>query len=160
NWSGVDVRDFRKAKPPDYERQKQERGLDGQRGDAPFILHEDGLGSLYVPKGLQDGPMPAHYEPLESPVHNALYSRDTNPVVNWFTRQDNRFAPPGNPRFTFVLTTYRLTEHDTAGGMSRFLRHLAELQPELFAEISPELARELKIDNGDCISVASLRVAI
>ena len=85
--------------------------------------------------------MPTHYEPLESPVHNALYSRDTNPVVNWFTRQENRFAPPGDPRFPFVLTTYRLTEHHTAGGMSRFLSHLAELQPELFAEMSPELAR-------------------
>ena len=104
--------------------------------------------------------MPTHYEPLESPVHNALYSRDTNPVVNWFTRQENRFAPPGDPRFPFVLTTYRLTEHHTAGGMSRFLSHLAELQPELFAEMSPELARELKIDNGDYISIVSLRGAI
>ena len=104
--------------------------------------------------------MPTHYEPLESPVHNALYSRDTNPAVNWFTRQENRFAPPGDPRFPFVLTTYRLTEHHTAGGMSRFLSHLAELQPELFAEMSPELARELKIDNGDYISIVSLRGAI
>jgi formate dehydrogenase major subunit len=44
--------------------------------------------------------------------------------------------------------------------MSRFLSHLAELQPELFAEMSPELARELKIDHGDFISVVSLRGAI
>ena len=62
------------------------------------------------------------------------------PLGNWFTRQENRFAPPGDPRFPFVLTTYRLTEHHTAGGMSRFLSHLAELQPEMFAEMSPELA--------------------
>ena len=75
---------------------------------------------------------------------NALYSRDTNPAVHWFTRQENRFAPPGDPRFPFVLTTYRLTEHHTAGGMSRFLSHLAELQPELFAEMSPELARRIE----------------
>src|SRR4030095_11796206 len=79
---------------------------------------------------------------------------------NWFTRQENRFAPPGDPRFPFVLTTYRLTEHHTAGGMSRFLSHLAELQPELFAEMSPELATELKIDNGDFISIVSLRAPI
>jgi len=44
--------------------------------------------------------------------------------------------------------------------MSRFLSHLAELQPELFAEMSPELAAELKIDNGDYISIVSLRGAI
>jgi len=63
-------------------------------------------------------------------------------------------------KFPFVLTTYRLTEHHTAGGMSRFLSHLAELQPEMFAEISPELARELKINNGDHICIVTLRGAI
>src|SRR5207249_3244551 len=78
----------------------------------------------------------------------------------WFTRGENRFAPPGDARFPFVLTTYRLTEHHTAGGMSRFLSHLAELQPEMFAEISPELATQLKIDNGDYICVVTLRGAI
>jgi formate dehydrogenase major subunit len=159
-WTGIDVPDFVPDKPPDFRPTGNESGLAGIPGDGPFILHEDGLGWVHVAKGLQDGPMPTHYEPLESPVRNALYSRDTNPVVNWFTRQENRFAPPGDPRFPFVLTTYRLTEHHTAGGMSRFLSHLAELQPELFAEMSPELAAELKINNGDYISVVSLRGAI
>src|SRR5207247_2650161 len=121
NWTGIDVPDFRKDKPPDYEPQNQERGLDGQRGDAPFILHEDGLGWLYVPKGLQDGPFPTHYEPLESPVYNPLYQRQTDPAVNWYTRAENKIAPPGDARFPYVVTTYRLTEHHTAGGMSRFL---------------------------------------
>ena len=159
-WTGVDVPDFPLEKSPEFRPAGNENGLEAIPGDAPFLLHEDGLGWLYVPTGLQDGPMPTHYEPLESPVRNALYSRDTNPVVNWFTRQENRFAPPGDPRFPFVLTTYRLTEHHTAGGMSRFLSHLAELQPELFAEMSPELAVELKIKNGDYISIVSLRGAI
>jgi formate dehydrogenase major subunit len=159
-WGGIDVPDFVPDKSPEFRPKGNESGLDAIPGDAPFMLHEDGLGWLYVPSGLQDGPMPTHYEPLESPVKNALYSRDTNPVVNWFTRQENRFAPPGDSRFPFVLTTYRLTEHHTAGGMSRFLSHLAELQPELFAEMSPELAVELKIKNGDYISIVSLRGAI
>ena len=135
-------------------------GLDAIPGDAPFILHEDGLGWIYVPKGLKDGPFPTHYEPLESPVSNELYSRDTNPPEHWFPRSENRFAPPGDSRFPFVLTTYRLTEHHTAGGMSRFLSHLAELQPEMFAEISLELARELKINNADYICLVTLRAAI
>jgi formate dehydrogenase major subunit len=159
-WTGGDQPDFPVEKSPEFRPNGSESGLDAIPGDAPFMLHEDGLGWLHVPKGLQDGPMPTHYEPLESPVKNALYSRDTNPVVNWFTRQENRFAPPGDPRFPFVLTTYRLTEHHTAGGMSRFLSHLAELQPELFAEMSPELAVQLKIKNGDYISIVSLRGAI
>ena len=159
-WTGIDIPDFPLDKSPQFRPTGSESGLNAIRGDAAFILHEDGLGWLYVASGLQDGPIPTHYEPLESPVHNALYSRDTNPAVHWFTRQENRFAPPGDPRFPFVLTTYRLTEHHTAGGMSRFLSHLAELQPQLFAEISRELARELKISNGDYVSVVSLRGAI
>jgi formate dehydrogenase major subunit len=159
-WTGIDVPGFVKGKSPDYEPEVGAEGLDAIPGDAPFVLHEDGLGWLYVPKGLQDGPFPTHYEPLESPVSNELYSRNTNPAERWFARQENRFAPPGDPRFPYVLTTYRLTEHHTAGGMSRFLSHLSELQPEMFAEISPELARELTIKNGDYICIVSLRAAI
>jgi formate dehydrogenase major subunit len=159
-WTGVDVPDFPVGKSPEFRPTGKESGLDGIPGDAPFMLHEDGLGWLYVPQGLQDGPMPTHYEPLESPVHNALYSRDTDPVVNWFTRKENQFAPPGDPRFPHILTTYRLTEHHTAGGMSRFLSHLAELQPELFAEVSPELATDLKIENGDHVCIVTLRGAV
>src|SRR5258708_6469756 len=67
---------------------------------------------------------------------------------------------PGDAGFRYVLTTSGLTEHHTAGGMSRFLNHLPELQPEMFAESSPELARELKIKNGDFICIVSLRAAI
>src|ERR1043166_7924977 len=159
-WTGLDVAGFVQGKAPDYEPEVGAEGLDAIPGDAPFILHEDGLGWIYVPRGLKDGPLPTHYEPLESPWHNALYSRDTDPAVHWFPRRENRFAPPGDPRFPFVLTTYRLTEHHTAGGMSRFLSHLAELQPEMFAEISPELARELKIRNGDYVCIVTLRAAI
>jgi formate dehydrogenase major subunit len=159
-WTGIDVPDFKKDKRPDYRPKNHESGLDGQPGDAPFILHEDGLGWLHVPKGLQDGPTPTHYEPLESPVENQLYSRETNPVVNWFTRGENRFSPPADPRFPFILTTYRLTEHHTGGGMSRFLSHLAELQPEMFIEMSPELATQLGIKNADHVCVISLRGAI
>jgi formate dehydrogenase major subunit len=159
-WTGIDVAGFVQGKPPDFEPEVGAEGLDAIPGDAPFILHEDGLGWIYVPKGLKDGPFPTHYEPLESPVSNELYSRDTNPPEHWFPRSENRFAPPGDPRFPFVLTTYRLTEHHTAGGMSRFLSHLAELQPEMFAEMSPELARELKIRNGDYVCIVTLRSAI
>ncbi len=159
-WTGQDVPDFQKGKDPAYQPKGHEKGLDAQPGDAPFVLHEDGLGWLFVPQGLQDGPMPNHFEPLESPVANALHGHDTNPVVNWFTREGNKFSPPGDPLFPFVLTTYRLTEHHTAGGMSRFLSHLSELQPEMFVELSVELARDLGIANSDHVALVTLRGAI
>src|SRR5256714_15490946 len=112
------------------------------------------------PRVLGEEPIPTHSDPLKPPVHTALYPRATNPVVNWFTRAENRFAPPGDPRFPFVLTTYRLTEHHTGGGMSRFLSYLSELQPEMFVEILPELAAELKVNNSDYVCIVSLRGAI
>ena len=75
-WTGIDVPDFKANKPPDYRPRGDQTGLDGQRGDAPFILHEDGLGWMYVPKGLQDGPFPTHYEPLGiAGAQSALFAR-------------------------------------------------------------------------------------
>jgi formate dehydrogenase major subunit len=111
-----------------------------------------------VASGLKDGPLPAHYEPLESPVRNLVYEQQANPAADTKSRPDNRYADsPGDPRYPHVLTTYRLTEHHTAGGMTRTLAHLAELQPALFAEISPELASEIGARNGDAVSVSTPR---
>jgi formate dehydrogenase major subunit len=56
-----------------------------------------------------------------------------------------------------VLTTYRLTEHHTAGGMSRWLSWLSELQPELFVEVSPELAEQVQLENGGWCTVTTAR---
>jgi formate dehydrogenase major subunit len=78
-------------------------------------------------------------------------------VATTFDRPDNRYHDQDDPRFPYVLTTYRLTEHHTAGGMSRYVPWLAELQPEGFVEISPELAAALGIANGDRVVVSTLR---
>jgi formate dehydrogenase major subunit len=59
-----------------------------------------------------------------------------------------------------VLTTYRLTEHHTAGGMSRWLSWLSELQPEMFCEVSPELAAQKDLSNGGWATIATARAAI
>jgi formate dehydrogenase major subunit len=160
-WTGLDTPDFTKDKRPDYRPPENAQGDAALAGDKPFIMHPDGFGWIWVPSGLKDGPLPAHYEPLESPVQNALYPQNsTDPAAQRKERPDNPYASSPDPRFPYVLTTYRLTEHHTAGGMSRYLSHLAELQPELFAEISPQLAAELGIANGDCITVSSPRGSI
>ena len=102
------------------------------RSPAPtFIMKPDGKGWLFVPTGLVDGPLPVHYEPLESPVANLLYKRQSSPVLKWWARgaAHNPIAEVGDPRFPCVITTYRLTEHYLSGAMSRWLPHLAELQP-------------------------------
>ena len=157
-WTGLDTPDFARNKPPGYVPPPGATGDAALRGDAPFIMHPDGMGWIWVASGLKDGPLPAHYEPLESPVSNSLYAQQRNPAAIALDRPGNTYADsPGDPRYPYVLTTYRLTEHHTAGGMSRTLSHLAELQPELFAEISPELAAEVGVRNGESVEVATPR---
>src|SRR5438552_6038131 len=147
----MDTPDFEKTTAPDVKANLEGgHGVEALCGAKPFILHPDGVGWLFVPSGLKDGPLPAHYEPLESPVKNPLYGAvQHNPPAQKKERPDNPYAlSPGDERFPYILTTYRLTEHHTAGGMSRTTSHLAELQPELFCEISPELAAEIGIEHG------------
>jgi formate dehydrogenase major subunit len=159
-WSGDDVPDFTKGKRPDYPGDEEKGGDEALPGDAPFIMHPDGAGWIWVPSGLKDGPLPSHYEPIESNVTNTLYAQQKNPAVDRMEREGNRYASSPDARFPYVLATYRLTEHHTSGAMSRTLSHLAELQPELFAEISPELAREAGVANGDRVTISTARGAI
>jgi formate dehydrogenase major subunit len=163
-WTGEDVPDFKKTMAPDYEPPPDARAEDALRGDAPFVMQADGHGWLYVPTGLNDGPLPVHYEPHESPFENALYGQRANPARERYDRPDNRSNPagdePGSEVFPFVMTTYRLTEHHTAGGMSRWLPFLSELQPEMFIEVSPALARERGLEHGGWATIVSARSAI
>ena len=122
-------------------------GAEGLRGDDPFIMQADGKGWLYAPNGVLDGPLPTHYEPHESPVRNPLYGQQAQPDAQGLRARGQPVEPvPAGARtrevFPFVFTTSRLTEHHTAGGMSRQLPYLSELQPEMFVEVSPELAAE------------------
>jgi formate dehydrogenase major subunit len=157
-WTGIDTPDFDEEKPPDYEPPDGAKGPDAIRGDHPFIMQSDGQGWLFVPQGLLDGPLPTHYEPHESPFQNPLYSQSASP-----DRQ--RFDVPQDPHndresYPYIATTYRLTEHHTAGGMSRFVPYLSELQPAMFCEVHPDLARERGLKHGDWATIVTARSAI
>ena len=160
-WVGHDVPDFPTTKPPDYRPGKNAHGLDTIRGDAPFIMQSDARGWLFAPSGIIDGPLPTHYEPEESVIVNPLYPQQCNPVRLEWRRRDNPYhAAAHDRRYPYVLTTFRLTEHHTAGGMSRWLSWLSELQPALFCEISPELAAELGIANGEWGTLRTARAEV
>ena len=156
-WTGYDSPDFPVTKPPTERARPGATGMEALSGASPFILKADGVGWLYVPTGLVDGPLPAHYEPLESPVRNPLYAQQVSPVLKSWQEEGNTVSPPGDPKFPYVITTYRLTEHYLSGAMSRWLPRLSELQPEPFLEISPELAREKGIVNLDWVRISSPR---
>ncbi len=163
-WVGNDVPDFPVDRAPGSHPDPELGGPAALAGDDPFIMQADGKGWLFAPTGVVDGPLPTHYEPQESPVANALYPQQRNPARMIFPRKDNLSAPsagdPGADVYPYVFTTYRLTEHHTAGGMSRWLPYLSELQPEMFCEVSPELAAERGLEPYGWATIVSPRAAI
>jgi formate dehydrogenase major subunit len=160
-WTGHDVPDFIKDRAPSYRPAEGATGLAAISGIDPFLLNIDGKAWIFAPKGLDDGPLPTHYEPQESVIRNPLYGQQCNPRRMEWNRPDNRYHKAwGDPEFPYILTTYRLTEHHTAGGMTRWLRWLAELQPEMFCEVSPELAAETGLTNGGWATVSTARATI
>jgi formate dehydrogenase major subunit len=163
-WTGHDIADFVADRPPSYRPPEGATGVASISGTEPFIMQADGKGWLFAPAGLVDGPMPTHYEPQESPIANPMYTQQHNPVREIIEHPQNRYEPsgnePGSQVFPYAATTYRLTEHHTAGGMSRFLPYLAELQPAFFCEVSPELAAERGLENAGWATIVSARSAI
>jgi formate dehydrogenase major subunit len=159
-WTGHDIPDFIPDRPPHYVPPEDAHGPDAIGGSDPFIMQSDGKGWLFAPAGLADGPLPAHYEPAESPVRNPLYGQQNNPARELFPRPENPMNPSQSAVFPYVFTSYRLTEHHTAGGMSRTLPYLSELQPEMFCEVSPALAAQRGLSNGGWATIVTARTAI
>jgi len=159
-WTGADVPDFVPDRPPDYVPEPGAKGPDAIGGQDPFIMQTDGKAWLFAPVGVADGPMPTHYEPAESPLHNPLYGQQNNPARRKVDHIENAINPSWSEVFPYVFTTYRLTEHHTAGGMSRTLPYLSELQPEPFCEVSPRLAAERGLEHGGWATIVTNRAAI
>lgn len=159
-WTGEDVPDFEADKPPGYRPPPGSRAQDALAGTDPFIMQSDGRAWLFAPAGLADGPLPAHYELYESPVDNPLYGQQTNPALQAFDHPANPYHPASSEVYPYAFTTYRLTEHHTAGGMSRSLPYLSELQPEFFCEVSPELAAERGLEHLGWATITTARTAV
>jgi formate dehydrogenase major subunit len=163
-WTGHDNADFVAGRPPSYRPPKGATGVAAISGADAFIMQGDGKAWLFAPSGLVDGPLPAHYEPQESPFTNLLYKQQRNPLREIIAHREDPLQPsgddPGAAVFPYVATTYRLTEHHTAGGMSRFLPYLSELQPAFFCEISPALAAERGLEHMGWATIISARTAI
>ncbi len=163
-WVGPDVPDFPVDRAPHSRPDPGVGGPAALAGDDAFVMQSDGKGWLFAPNGLVDGPLPTHYEPYESPVRNALYAQQQSPSRMIYPLSYNLDAPgfgqPGAEVFPYVFTTYRLTEHHTAGGMSRWLPYLSELQPEMFCEVSPDLAAERGLVNNGWATLVSPRGVI
>ena len=143
-WQRNDVPDFNATIPPE------------ESAKSPFIMLPEGQSRLFS-VGVNDSPLPIHYEPAESPVANLLYPKATfNPVSQrWYK---DHTCDVGDPNYPYVITTYRVTEHYQSGIMTRNMPWLNEIMPELFIELNEDLAQELNIANGDKVIVESMRL--
>jgi len=116
-----------------------------QDGYNAFIMKPEGVANIFG-RGRADGPLPEHYEPWESPVANIMSKQHNDPAFKiWASELDKKGTADDYP---IVATTYRVVEHWQAGQMTRNLPWIVELQPEMFVEISEELANEKGITNG------------
>jgi formate dehydrogenase major subunit len=156
-WAGPDIPDFAGTKAPDTRAvalpAEEAAALGFHSGTDPFIMHPDGRGHLFG--ALNEGPFPEHYEPLEAPIKNPVSSVDFNPAAVIMPSLEDSIGSVDD--YPIVISTYRLTEHHLTGVMTRNLPWLAALMPELFVEISPELAGEKGIVTGDTVEVRTAR---
>ncbi len=143
-WVSPDVPDFPATLAP-------------EKNAGPFIMNAEGVGKLWVRKGMSDGPFPEHYEPFETPVTNVLHEKTISNPAARLLKGDGEAMGKADA-FPYVATTYRLTEHFHY--WSKHARINAILQPELFVEISEDLAKEKSIANGGMVQVSSNRGSI
>ncbi len=127
------------------------------KGKYPFIMRKEGHGQLYGP-GRADGPFPEHYEPAETPVASHPFSKQLhNPCMKIVSDDMDALAPPADPKYPIVLTTYGVTEHWCGGGDTRNTPPLLEAEPQLYVEMSHELAKEKGVKNGDPVVIENMR---
>jgi anaerobic selenocysteine-containing dehydrogenase len=127
-------------------------GTENEKTKRPFIMRPEGVACLFA-TGLNDGPFPEHYEPLESPIHNLLSARQTDPAIKIW--EPDKIGTP--EEFPIVATTYRVCEHWQAGAMTRNVPWLVELVPNVFVEMSPSLAQRKGVQTGEWVRVTTKR---
>jgi formate dehydrogenase major subunit len=163
-WKGKDTPDV-----PDAT-----KGPDTPEGQRAFRMNAEGVGRLlagpymsfkdpkdelpvdssYTPK---DGPLPEHYEPVESPVANAMHpGAQSNPVLK-YPRVKGRQPIGTTKEYPYVLMTSSIAEHWCAGSTTRNVPWLNELVPEPVIELPEKLAEKLNVRTGQKVKVSSAR---
>ena len=139
---------------------KNPDGTDNPKTRKAYIMKPYGVAHIFGP-GRADGPFPEHYEPLECPIQENPMNKShrINPTAKLFFEdgKEEDIFYTCDIRYPYVCTTYRVTEHWQTGVMTRHQPWQLEMMPQLFVEMSLELAAEKSIKNGDKVKVKSGR---
>lgn len=108
--------------------------------------------------------VPIHREPIESPEPDLVAAYPTyedkkfyRVMTEFKTEQDKSIAEGRHTKYPIVLTSGRQVEHHGGGAQTRSSDILAEIMPDVYVEISPKLANDKGIKNGDMVWVESAR---
>lgn len=154
-WVMVDVADF---KATDATLPGNPPAPPNESAANPFIMNNFGMGQLFCLTALVDGPFPEHYEPIESLFKNEMNGSQNNPMAKIFSDSPmDKLAAFGDPKYTIIAGTSRVTEHFQSGTMTRNMPWLVEMQPNMFVEMSKDLAKRKGIKNGDWVKIKSIR---
>lgn len=155
NWDNADVPDFKAAEPA--------KDPNGKPTPIPpdktqsFFMNEEGYGRLFAVKGVNDGPLPEHYEPIESPVKNILSKQQNMPLATRFKGDFSKVAETASEKYPYIGTTHRVVEHYQSGAVTRSSPSLAEASAHMFANISPKLAQKIGVKTGDDVVIETVR---
>lgn len=150
-WVRNDVPDFVWSRPDTKEEVPPQESAHN-----PFIMLPEGQALLFS-QAMKDGPLPEHYEPIESPVPNFVSRQQSNPLALKLQSELGRVAAVSSSEFPYIATTHRLVEHYQSGAITRNSPYLCEIMPEMFVEISPSLAQKLQVRSGDRVVVTTAR---
>ncbi|MFB6156768.1 MAG: formate dehydrogenase subunit alpha, partial [Haloferacaceae archaeon] len=111
--------------------------------------------------------VPVHREPIESPRPDLVEEWPANGQQQNFYRLDQNNAREqekamriihedgSGPTLDTIMTTGRQVEHQGGGSETRSNIHTADLQPHMYAEMTPAKAEEVGVDGGDLVVVSS-----
>ena len=122
-----------------------------------------GQGQAFCPQRRLPGkdPIRCTMKPWNAPSSiRSIPSSKSNPVVRIWKSELDKYAEICDPKYPYIATTFRVTEHWQAGALTRNLPWQAQMFPEMFVEISPSLAKAKGIKAGDWVKVASVRGSV
>ena len=113
------------------------------------------VGRLFSINGMNDGPFPEHYEPVESPIEiNPLHPKvSINPTTRLYANDKERMVHL--EQCPYMATAYSITE--LFRHWTKHSRLNAIIQPELFIEIGEQLAAKKGIVQGNTVKISTLR---